>query len=357
MKNKVLVFTGGGSGGHVIPALTLIEDLKKKSDIDIHYVGSANSIEERLTRDKGVIFHSIATGKLRRYISVENIKDMFKVALGILQAYVLLFKFKKKSTLIFSTGGFVSVPIVIAGALQGKKIFIHEQTSRVGLANKISSIFASKVFVSFEDSVKYFPIERTLCSGYPVRRSFFLPRTKSLKINGIDIFKQNKKIIFITGGGNGSHVLNEYVRSQLSSLENYLVVHQVGKRFINDYEGLSNESYICLDFLGDEMVGLMKSSDVILSRSGAGTVCELMALQKKSIFVPLAIAQKNEQYHNALAAQSLLGSLIVEEKDLSNHSFVDLIDKLNSDTQPELEKVSSSNGTDFLVNEIYSYYI
>ena len=200
MNKKRIIFTGGGSGGHVMPALTLISHLKEFS---IEYIGGRDGIEKSLVKDIVDSYHPIFTGKLRRYFSFENFIDVFKIMIGLVQSFQIL-ALKPKDTIIFSTGGFVSVPVVIAAWLTGKRIFIHEQTSRVGLANKIASKFATKIFVSFEESLRYFPVEKTELSGYPVRETCFSPIPKSLILDGIDLVTIKKPLLFITGGGNGS---------------------------------------------------------------------------------------------------------------------------------------------------------
>jgi UDP-N-acetylglucosamine--N-acetylmuramyl-(pentapeptide) pyrophosphoryl-undecaprenol N-acetylglucosamine transferase len=354
MKSKTIIFTGGGSGGHVIPALTIISELKKESNLQIQYVGGKNSIEEKLASENSIPFKSISNGKLRRYLSIENIKDVFKVLFGIIQAWLFLLKYERKKTLIFSTGGFVSVPIVLAAALQRKTIYIHEQTTRVGLANKISSKFATKVFASFEESLKFFPPMKSFYSGYPVRSTLFKDNKSEVSIDGINLKKITKKIIFITGGGNGSHLLNEYVKKELFFLNDYFVIHQVGEKYISAYSELKSNSYLPLSFVGAEMIDILKQADIIVSRSGAGTVSELIALNKKSIYVPLKIAQKNEQYHNAMEAKNKLGSIVISEDSLHSHSFLDLINMLAKSNENKMH--SFQNGTEYLFNEIKNYF-
>jgi UDP-N-acetylglucosamine--N-acetylmuramyl-(pentapeptide) pyrophosphoryl-undecaprenol N-acetylglucosamine transferase len=354
MESNTIIFTGGGSGGHVIPALTIITELNKENKIKIHYVGGKNSIEEKLTGENGITFKSISNGKLRRYLSAENLKDIFKVLFGIVQSWFFLIQFDREKTLVFSTGGFVSVPIVIAAALQRKRIYIHEQTTRVGLANKISSKFATKVFASFEESLQFFPPGKSYYSGYPVRPSLFEKTKNQVVLSGVNLDNIKKKIIFITGGGNGSFLLNEFVKNNFSSLSEYFIIHQVGAKYIDEYSSFISDSYLVLGFLGPEMIDILKKSDIILSRSGAGTVSELMALKKKSIFIPLKIAQKNEQYHNAMEAHKKLGSLVIREDELSNFSFLSLIELFSR------PYISSENifqdGTQFLVGEINNYF-
>ena len=348
---KVLVFTGGGSGGHVMPGLTIIKKINQDSKFDIHYIGGIASIERELVKDYQLTYHPIHTGKLRRYISKENIKDVANIFIGLIDAFKVLWKFNRRETLIFSTGGFVCVPVVIAAKLQGKKVYIHEQTSRVGLANKISSYFASKIFISFEDSFKYFDETKTYFSGYPLRQECYTETINPITIRGRILNDSTKPILFITGGGNGAQLINKLIKENFNILtERYLVVHQTGKQFFSDYDQLKHPDYIPIAFIGPEMIDLFKLARVTISRSGAGTVCELIAVGKKSIFVPLKIAQKNEQFFNALEAHKKLGSIIIEEKELTDESFLKAIHDIGQ-FNPMI-KVQKQNGLQFLVEEI-----
>ena len=319
MKLERVIFVGGGSGGHVMPALTLIDYLKERG-IRSSYIGSKQGIERRLVITKVDRYWPIFTGKLRRYFSFENALDLCRVFLGFVQTLLLLRHYSRSSTLIFSTGGFVSVPVALASFVMRFKFVVHEQTSRAGLANKIASHFAAKVFVSFESSIKEFG-PKAILTGYPlrsecldslIRRDFF--QTLSLK---------NDPYIFITGGGSGAKILNDYVKNNLNRwTKDFKVVHQVGKNQINEFSVFASDRYIPVEFVSLEMVDLMKGAKIVLSRAGAGTVLELMALKKGSIFVPLKIAQKNEQYFNALEAQKLLGSVIVAEENLAQFDLL-----------------------------------
>lgn len=349
--NKTLIFTGGGSGGHVMPGLTIIKKINQAGEFDVHYIGGISSIERELVADYKLTYHPIHTGKLRRYLSVENLKDISRVFLGLFDSFKVLWKFDRKKTLVFSTGGFVSVPVVLAAKLQGKKVFIHEQTSRVGLANKICSIFADRVFISFEDSFKFFDENKTYFSGYPLREECYSDEIRPVVIQGRLVNESTKPILFITGGGNGSQLINKLIEKNLKYLtERYLVIHQTGKTYFNEFNKLKNEDYIPLAFVGQEMIDLFKLATVTISRSGAGTVCELIAVGKKSIYVPLKIAQKNEQFYNALEAHKKLGSLIIEEKELSDKSMLAALDEIGMDNP--MVKIQKQNGLQFLVEEI-----
>ena len=348
---KTLIFTGGGSGGHVMPALTVLKKVNAKKEFDVHYIGGINSIERELVAGYELTYHPIRTGKLRRYLSVENIKDIFKVFIGLIDAFKILWCFKRKDTLVFSTGGFVCVPVVIAAKLQGKKVFIHEQTSRVGLANKICSVFANKIFISFEDSFKYFNENKTFFSGYPLREECYSDTINPVVINGRLLNDITKPILFVTGGGNGAQLINKLIHRNLDVLTaRYVIVHQVGKNFIKEYTNDKHPDYLPIGFIGPEMIDLFKLATVTVSRSGAGTVCELIAVGKKSIYIPLKIAQKNEQFFNALEAYKKLGSIIIEEKELTDEVFLLALHQIGIFNP--MKKIQKQNGLDYLAREI-----
>ena len=351
-KFKQIIFTGGGSGGHVVPALTLINAItESNSGTNIFYVGGIKSVERKLVTNAGIRYHAIQTGKLRRYFSLENLIDFFRFIFGILQAFFYLLKFRKKETLIFSTGGFVGLPLVIAGGFLGFEIYIHEQTSRVGLANKIASRFASKIFISFEESKKFFPESKTMMTGYPLKESCFTQRDIEYTFEGKVLNLIDRPILLVTGGGNGAKLLNDFIKNNLNEVKSrYFIIHQVGEKFISEYNEMRSEFYYPVAFL-ENLIEVMKHAKIIISRAGAGTVMELMALQKKSIFIPLKIAQKNEQYHNAMEASKMLGSIVITEDELKNSSLKNLIELL---AQSEGEDSSRQliNGVDQILREI-----
>jgi len=353
---KNIIFTGGGSGGHLMPAISLILKLEKINDFNISYIGGRNGIERKEINKLGIKYYPVFTGKLRRYLSVENFIDLFKVFIGLIQSVIILSFYKSKNTLIFSTGGFVSVPVVIAGWIIRKKIFIHEQTSRVGLANKICSRFATKIFVSFSDSLQFFPKGKTILSGNPLREEVYKTSVLKIIIDGIVINDIKRPVLFVTGGGNGALILNELIKRNLMELEKkYFIVHQVGKKFIDEYRLLKSENYLPVEFV-DQIIDLFKIAEVIISRAGAGTVCELISLRKKSIFVPLKIAQKNEQYHNAMAAQKELGSIVLNEDDLLRIDLIGMLDEVKKSNTDSLMKNDVLKASDIIITSIVQYF-
>lgn len=352
MKKKI-IFTGGGSGGHVIPAITLINSLQETlEESSIGYIGSHTGIEKSLIGQENLDYYSISTGKLRRYLSKENIIDIFKVAKGLLESIFLLIRISSTKTIIFSTGGFVSVPVVVAAWLLKRKIYIHEQTSRVGLANKIASIFATKVFISFKASENYFPKGKTVLSGYPLRKDCYDDQVNDVEINGIKISSQKRPVLFVTGGGNGSLLLNNLIKNNLDKIKDkFFIIHQVGKSFIDEFEKLRGDNYCPIDFVQNNMIDYFKLSSVVISRAGAGTVSELIAIGKKSIFIPLKNAQKNEQFHNAMEAKKILGSLVVEEDELDMFDLIFAIEGVEAGGF-QVKQSDEVNATKFILETI-----
>ncbi len=353
---KIIIFVGGGSGGHVMPAITLINKLKEDKTISLYYIGGIKGIERELINKAGIYYFPISTGKLRRYLSLENFLDFFRFLFGIFQSFFILLRFPR-NTLVFSTGGFVSVPVVIAAKLTLKKVFIHEQTSRVGLANKISSFFADKIFISFEESKKFFPEKKTVLTGYPLRDECFSLTFPNIEINNVPLDSIKRPILFVTGGGNGSHLINDVIKDNLKELkEKYFIIHQVGKTYEDQFKKYHDENYFSCAFLDKEIIPVYKKAKVVISRSGAGTVCELLALKKKSIFVPLKIAQKNEQFYNAVEAQKKLGSFILTEDEIPNCDLISFLETFEGTLTGETPNYKFPNGTDELIRRLLSFF-
>lgn len=313
LKNKKIVITGGGSGGHTIPALVMIHYWKAQKIRDIFYFGSHHGIERSIVTAHVDKYFIISTGKLRRYLSIENFLDFFRFLKGIIQSFFQLIRIKPD--VVFSTGGFVALPVVIASKLLGIRVVIHEQTTHVGLANKISSYFAQAICISFESSASYFPAAKTFYTGYPLRSQFYQPIKKLTSFQG-KLLPSDKKLLLILGGGNGSVLLNTFVKNNWQLLcDEFAVVLQTGKAFEQEFKAIVHPNLWTFSFLQDEMIELMETADYVIARAGAGTVCELIHLKKICMFIPLAIAQKNEQWHNAQAAHKKIGSSVIREDE------------------------------------------
>lgn len=337
---KRFVITGGGTGGHLGPALAIINQLNQQypKDVDILYIGSKHGIEFKRAKELTIPFKSVATGKLRRYFSWQNFTDLFRVLLGIFQSFIILLRYNP--SVIFSTGGFVSVPVVIAGWVLRKKILIHEQTNSVGLANRIAGRFASIIAITHKDSERYFPRKKVIHTGIPIREELFKgSKEKALATFGLT---SELPLIFITGGSQGSHLINRIIKEQLSELLTFLqIIHQCGtgttttqsdeKNLLEAKSKLSPElqdRYQVVQFLGAELANVLNACDLIIGRSGAGTVNEAIALQNPAIFIPLQIATRDEQYLNAKVMENAGAAIIIREHSLNGPELTKTLKEL-----------------------------
>ena len=211
---------------------------------------------------------------------------------------------------------------------------------------------SKKIFISFEGTRKFLPSEKTVFSGCPLRNDCYNEAISIIELAGIKINDIKRPIVFITGGGNGSLPLNQLVKKHLDKLsEKYFIIHQVGKNFIDEYAGYKRKNYLPIDFV-KSIIDVYKLSEVIISRAGAGTVCELIALGKKSILVPLKIAQKNEQFHNATEAKKMLDSIIIEDDNLKNVNLMKVLQELSSKTKINKLNSTEKKPTEIIIAEI-----
>ena len=334
------------------------------------YVGSRDGVERRLAGEAGIPYRAVPAGKLRRYPSPRNVLDALRVPAGVLAGLRVLSGLGPR-TLVLSTGGYVSLPVVAAARLLGRTVLVHEQTSRAGLANRLASRLAAMTYVSFPSSLPLFPAGGAVVSGYPLREAFLPGGAAAGAPAGpphpLEPPPDGRPLLLAAGGGNGSALVNRKVREALPALaERFRVVHQVGRPFEAEHAPLASPSYKPAAFVGgDGMAVLLARSRVVLSRAGAGTVHELLALGKRSILVPLAIAQRDEQLHNAREARAALGSLVVEEDVFQATPLERLIDGFLADEArprgarapgvppaPPAPPRDALGGTDFLVGEV-----
>ncbi len=351
MKKIKLIITGGGTGGHTSPAISIVKYLRKQQNVDFDflYIGSKSGIEKDYAEKENIPYKSINTGKLRRQLSLKNIADMFRVFIGMLQARRILSKFKPD--IVFSTGGYVSVPVVIASNLKKIPIIIHEQTVNVGLANKIASKFADVVAVTFESSKEFFPKEKVIVTGIPLREEIFTG--DSDKCYNIFSLDKNLPLLYITGGSQGSKTINDKIVEILPNLLDKMnIIHQCGGASIhNSYEELTKlretlpdnlkNRYIIKDYIYDELKHIFKAANLILGRSGAGTVNECIALGKPSIFIPLPGTTKDEQGENARLGEKLGGAIVLYQDKLDSQTLLNTILSLIQD-KDKLQKMSNN---------------
>ena len=328
---KKIMFTGGGSGGHVTLNLNLIP-IFQKNGWEIVYVGSETGIEKELiSQITNVKYYAIKTGKLRRYFSWQNLKDMFKIPLGVCQAAAIIHK--EKPDIIFSKGGFVSFPVVVGGFLNHRKIFMHESDLTPGLANKMSLPFVSKFFTTFIDTVKYVRTPQKVCYIGPVLSDRLKNGNKDKALQMCN-FTADKPIVMFVGGSLGAQSLNKAVQKNIDILlQKYQVIHICGKGQKTD---LQRDGYAQFEFVDKEFKDLLAATDIVVTRSGSNAIFEFWSLNIPMLLVPLpSNASRGEQSSNAKNFQSKGFAEILLDKDLSqNGLLVAQIDKMyqNLDT-------------------------
>ena len=310
---KRIVLTGGGTAGHVTPCIALLPELQKEG-YDIQYIGSYNGMERKLIEEYNIPYHGISSGKFRRYFDPKNFSDPFKVIKGYLEARKILKQLKPD--IIFSKGGFVTVPVVFAAKAYKIPVIIHESDMTPGLANRLAIPSATKICANFPETVKYLPPEKAILTGTPIRKELF----SGNKIRGLDFcgFSANKPVILIIGGSSGSRAINELIRGMLPTLlRDYQIIHLCGKGNLD--ERLNEMSgYVQYEYSKSELSDLLATADLVISRAGANAICELLALRKPNILIPLpAASSRGDQILNAESFERQGYSCVLKEEDLS----------------------------------------
>ena len=321
---KRIVLTGGGTAGHVTPNIALLPKLKELG-YDVHYIGSYNGIEKTLIEACGIPYYGISSGKLRRYFDLKNFSAPFKVLKGFSEASKLLKKLKPD--VVFSKGGFVSVPVVIAAKQHRIPVIIHESDMTPGLANKLSIPSASKVCCNFPETMEHLPKGKAVLSGSPIRQELLTgSRQKALQFTGLS---GTKPVLLIIGGSLGSVVVNEAVRSVLPKLlKKFEIIHLCGKGKLDQTLTAMN-GYVQYEYISDELKDLFALSDIVISRAGANSICEFLALRKPALLIPLsAAASRGDQLLNAHSFEKQGFSAVLEEEQLNGESLLQALDNL-----------------------------
>ena len=316
-----IVLTGGGTAGHVTPNIALLPRLREMG-FEISYIGSYKGIEKELIEAEGITYYGIDSGKLRRYFDLHNFSDPFKVIHGLKEALGLLRKIKPD--IVFSKGGFVSVPVVIAAHMRHIPVIIHESDMTPGLANKLCFSSASRICCNFPETVKLLPADKAVLSGSPIRAQLLSgDASAGHAFTGLD---SNKPVLMIIGGSLGSVAVNNAVRSCLDRLlEHFNIVHICGKGHID--EALKDTvGYAQYEYINDELKDVFAMADVVISRAGANSICELLALHKPNILIPLsAQASRGDQILNADSFKNQGFSAEIYEEDLTSDKLFDTV--------------------------------
>ncbi len=335
---KRIVLTGGGTAGHVTPNIALLPRLKELG-YDIHYIGSYDGIERKLIEQYHIPYYGISSGKLRRYFDWKNFSDPFKVLKGYRQARALLKKLNPD--VVFSKGGFVSVPVILAAKHRKIPAIIHESDITPGLANKLAIPNACKICCNFPETLKYLPADKAVLTGSPIRKELL----SGNRLHGLTYcrFKPDKPVIMVVGGSSGSQFINEVVRSLLPELLiNYQVLHLCGKGNLDD-SLTGTQGYAQFEYANQELSDLFAAADIVISRAGANAICELLALRKPNILIPLsANASRGDQILNAQSFEKQGYSMVIEEERLNGKVLSDAIRKLFANRSQYIDAMAQS---------------
>ena len=339
---KIILLTGGGTAGHVTPNIALLPDLKAEG-YDIHYIGSYEGMEKKLITAQGIHYDGIATGKFRRYLSAKNLTDPFRVIKGFQQAKKLIRDYKPD--VVFSKGGFVAVPVVLAAGHYHIPVIIHESDMTPGLANKLSIPSAAKVCCNFPETLSSLPQDKAVLTGSPIRQELFTgDKEKARAFCG---FKEVKPVILIVGGSLGAVAVNNAVRKILPELlKDFQVVHLCGKGKLDEkLTGLNG--YVQFEYIQDELKDLFALADVVISRAGANAICELLALRKPNLLIPLsANASRGDQILNARSFEHQGFSMVMEEEELTDEKLLAAVHKLYDSREDFINAMNQSSQQD-----------
>ena len=318
---KKIILTGGGTAGHVTPNIALLPGLRE-ADFDITYIGSYNGIEKQLLKEQKIPYYGISSGKLRRYFDIKNFSDPLKVVKGFGQSIRLMRKLKPD--IVFSKGGFVSVPVILAAKFCHVPSIIHESDLTPGLANKLAIPNAAKVCCNFPETLKYLPEEKAVLTGSPIRSELLTGNKENAR--RLCGFTKEKPVLFIVGGSSGSKFINDTIRGLLPELlKTYQVIHMCGKGNIE--AALDRTAgYKQFEYIGKELNDIFALADLVISRAGANSICELLALHKPNILIPLsANASRGDQILNAQSFEKQGFSVVIEEEIITPDKLLNII--------------------------------
>ncbi len=338
---KKIILTGGGTAGHVTPNLALIPALREQG-WDIGYIGSYKGIEKELIEKEGIPYRGISSGKLRRYFSFKNFTDPFRILKGYFQARGILKR--ERPDVIFSKGGFVAVPVVLAAKARRIPVIIHESDMTPGLANKLCIPSARKVCCNFPETLKYLPKEKAVLTGSPIRRELLSGSPLAgFKFTGLS---SKKPVLLVIGGSLGSVKVNTAIREILPELlKEWQVVHLCGKGNLDaSLSGL--DGYVQYEYISAQLKDLFAMSDLMVSRAGANSICELLALRKPNILIPLsAAASRGDQILNAESFRKQGFSEVLQEEELTGEALLSLIKKVHGDRQKYISAMNAASAS------------
>ena len=338
---KRIILTGGGTAGHVTPNIALMPTLKEMG-YDIQYIGSYDGIEKKLIEEMGIPYYGISSGKLRRYFDLKNFSDPFRVIKGYAQAARLMRKLKPD--IVFSKGGFVSVPVVLAARSRHIPVIIHESDMTPGLANKLAIPSASKVCCNFPETLAHLPQGKAVVTGSPIRAELRNgDPARALNFCG---FTEGKPVLLIIGGSLGSVAVNNAIRKILPSLlERFQVIHLCGKGNL-DPSLNGTKGYVQYEYIKEELPDLFALCDIVVSRAGANAICELLELRKPALLIPLpASASRGDQILNAASFEKQGFSMVLAEENITEDTLLSAISNLYENRDQFIESMKKSSSS------------
>lgn len=348
-----VVLTGGGTAGHVIPNLALVP-LLAQAGVSVEYVGSEQGIEKRLVAEKGIPFHGIASGKLRRYFDLKNFTDPFRVVAGAFQAWSRLGRIRPAA--VFSKGGFVAVPVVLAARARGIPVVLHESDMTPGLANRICIPFAKRVCASFRETLAHLPAGKGVHTGTPIRAELSAgDKARGLAWLGLPE-DPAKPLLLVVGGSLGSKALNRALREALPELlPRFRVAHVCGRGGLDPAcEG--RPGYRQAEYIGPELPDVFAAADLVLSRAGANAIFEILTLQKPNLLVPLPLsASRGDQILNARAFAEKGYSRVLPEEEIRGDRLLRELEALVAGAEAQRKAMRESperNGAEAVAREI-----
>lgn len=336
---KKIILTGGGTAGHVTPNIALLPRLRE-AGFEITYIGSYNGIEKQLLKEQKIPYYGISSGKLRRYFDIKNFSDPLKVIKGLAQSIRLMRKIKPD--LVFSKGGFVSVPVILAARFCHIPSIIHESDLTPGLANKLAIPNAAKVCCNFPETLKYLPEDKAVLTGSPIRSELLSGNKENARKSCH--FTNELPVLFIVGGSSGSKFINDTIRGLLPELlKSYQIIHMCGKGNIE--ESLNRTAgYKQYEYIGAELNDIFALADLVISRAGANSICELLALHKPNILIPLsAHASRGDQILNAQSFEKQGFSVVIEEEVITPEKLLNMIHETYKNRERYVTAMKKSN--------------
>ena len=339
---KLIILTGGGTAGHVTPNLALMPGLKERG-FEIRYIGSYEGIEKQMMEKAGVPYDGVATGKFRRSLNPKNVTDIGNVFKGAREAMALLRKYRPD--IVFSKGGYVSVPVVKAAKKLGIPVIIHESDMTPGLANKLCFSSAAKICCNFPETLSMLPKDKAVLSGSPIRAELLQgDREKGLRFAGLS---GEKPVLLMIGGSLGALKLNQALRAALPEItKRFDVVHLTGKGKL-DESLAGTPGYVQYEFISEELADLFAAADVVFSRAGANAICELLALRKPSLLVPLPKEEsRGDQILNAASFEKQGFSKVIAQADLTPEVLTKAVSELYDGRERYISAMSESAQAD-----------